>query len=263
MNCPSHVSKLILVGMFLFLGGAQAKINYEEGVLEKISDGDTVWVKTKTRPENFLLSDSILELTDQVRGRLKIRMVGMDAAEVHLPTPSHGVVGQGRFGDAGTVELEKLIQIGEEVTVEDHGFDVYKRTLGRLFVGKKDINLAMVKSGWAIPYIICSGAECDGNYVERENVEGYVKACEQAQKSGLGLFNPKDPLKEMPFEFRLRMQERTPDKLVGDFYTRTLYAAEDYRDVDVCSRVFFMKEAEARKAGFEYRGGTKPSPERD
>lgn len=108
----------------------------------------------------------------------------------------------------------------------------------------------MVKLGWAIPYIICEGTRCNPSYLEDENAQEYLEACEYARTKKLGIWNPKQPLKEMPFEFRLRMQGRDPEKFVGSFDTKEYYRPEDYTEVDVCDRVFFMKESDAKHAGF-------------
>ncbi len=54
----------------------------------------------------------------------------------------------------------------------------------------------------------------------------------------------------MPFEFRLRMQKRKADKFVGDFATQQYRRPAEYKKIDVCSRVFFMKEDDAKKVGY-------------
>jgi hypothetical protein len=56
----------------------------------------------------------------------------------------------------------------------------------------------------------------------------------------------------MPFEFRLRMMERTPNKFVVDYDTHELFMPEDYKEVDVCRRIFFMKAEDALKMGFKW-----------
>lgn len=231
----SPLRTILLTTSFFFTVLGYSKTVLVEGTIEKTVDGDTVWVQPSRR--------------EGAETRMKIRMLGMDAPETHLPSP-HGVVGQGRWGDAATEYMADLAPVDSDIELEDHGKDMYKRTLGRLFYDGDDVNLRMVKSGWAITYIICSGRECRPGFFEAENVADYVAACEYAKKKGLGVFNPADPLREMPFEFRLRMQNRKPDKYVGNFETKELFEPEDYKKVPLCKRIFFMKETEANRVGY-------------
>ena len=149
--------------------------------------------------------------------------------------------------------MRTLAPVGTQVELQDYGLDKYGRTLGRIFQKEQDINLAMVESGWAIPYIICEGDSCTANFFTAQPVAQYLKSCKEAREKGLGVFNPKDPLKEMPFEFRLRMQHRKPDKFVGNFETKELYPPDQYRQVDVCQRIFFMKQSEAERVGYRIK----------
>jgi endonuclease YncB( thermonuclease family) len=220
-----------------WVGLVQATTTHE-GKIFSIADGDTVTVSSAGK-------------------RLKIRMVGMDSPEAHLSVPG-GVVSQGKFGSAGTKAITAMIPVGTSVRVEQVGVDKYKRILGRVFKDDKDINLAMIEVGWAIPYIICEGDTCDRDFFVREKVSDYINACRTARQKGLGIFDPKDPLTEMPFEFRIRMQRigtqpRKPDKYVGDYESKVLYAPDDYKQIDVCQRIFFWKFEDAEKAGYALR----------
>jgi len=246
---------LVLAGAIALCPRAQAGFDLVKGWLEKVSDGDTVWVQENTRrlpslPE--MIGGGILR--DGPETRIKVRMLGIDAAETQLPTPSHGVVSQGHWGTRATEYLAKLAPVGSDVALEDYGTDYYKRTLGRLLRDDRDIDMAMVESGWAVTYIICSGPDCSPGFFAEHHVKEYVAACERARSSGLGVWNPSDPLPEMPFEFRLRMQERDPEKWVGNFRTKLLYSPEDYSQIPHCQRIFFMTHGEGIRAGYRDRG---------
>lgn len=210
-----------------------------KGVIAKVVDGDTLWVQSRANNNSEDAAASTKPL--------KVRMISIDAPETHLPTPQ-GVKGQQPWGDQATTQLNELSPLGKSVSVEDFGTDKYDRMLARVYVGDNDVNLDMVRSGWAIPYIICE--KCEEDFFKKENTEDYLSACEQARKKGIGIWNKSKPLKEMPFEFRLRMQNRKPEKFVGSFSSNEYYAPADYDKVDVCDRVFFMREADAKKAGF-------------
>jgi endonuclease YncB( thermonuclease family) len=203
-----------------------------KGEVTKITDGDTIHVESND--ETY-----------------KIRMIGMDAPEEHITAKGKGVLAQQPWGTQATKYLEKMIPVGTKVTVEDEGTDRYKRTLGRVYYKDKDINLAMVEAGWAITYIICNGKSCNPGFFKREHVAEYVKACEDARAKHKGIFSTKNPLKEMPFEFRMRVQNRNPEKYVGEYPSKVTYAPEDYEEVDVCHRIFFMTKKDIEHAGFE------------
>jgi len=207
----------------------------QNGYVQKVVDGDTIWFNTR---KDF-----------DVETRLKIRMVHMDSPETHLPTKG-GVVGQGHYGVNAHKMLARILDGHDKVELDNQGLDRYNRTLGVIFADGEDVNLKMVETGWAIPYIICSGKECNRDYFEKQNVAAYVKACNEARAAGRGIWDPADPLEEMPFEFRLRNMEREPDKFVGDFETKNLYPPEDYKKVDACQRIFFMRKYEGERAGY-------------
>lgn len=236
-------------GVLVFLSSSMsiASAKYIKGTIVKNVDGDTVWIEPAgtARPPQWVTAKA-------EKSTLKIRMIGIDTPETHLPTTDHGVVGQGHWGDDAADMLAKKLPIGSKVVLEDQGRDKYGRTLGRIFLVNSDINLAMVASGWATPYIICTGSSCDEGFFEREHVAKYISACEAAEKAGRGIFDKKSPLKEMPFEFRLRMQGRKADKWVGYFETGELYTPKDYKKIPVCQRIFFMTQQDATNAGFGF-----------
>lgn len=204
-----------------------------QGTVTRVVDGDTIHV----RPLGG-------------GATLSVRMIGMDTPETHLPVPKGRPVGQGYWGEAATRHLEKLLPLGTRVSLEDYGLDKYGRTLGRVYYRDEDVNLTMVKSGWGIPYIICGEETCDKRFFREERVDEYLKACQDARDDGRGIFDPGKALHEMPFEFRLRMQKRRPNKYVGDFATRDLFAPSQYRKVDLCSRIFFMTLQDAHGVGY-------------
>ncbi|MBI3544890.1 MAG: thermonuclease family protein [Deltaproteobacteria bacterium] len=226
----------LICGIAAFAKAFAGEEKMLRGTVSKVSDGDTIHFDDAASGET-----------------LKIRMVGIDAPEAHLPIPGGGpMVGQGKWGDAATAALERLTPVGTKVVLQDLGLDKYGRTLGRYFYRGRDVNLQMVRLGQAVPYVICDGPSCDRDFFEREKVEDYLKACDEARAAGRGLFNPAHPLREMPYEFRLRMQKRTPDKFVGDFADRSLHEPTEIRAVDVCRRIFFLKREYATRLGFHF-----------
>lgn len=205
------------------------------GTVKRIPDGDTL---------HFTL------FRTQGSEVLKARLVGIDAPEYHFPTEAGPVVGQGHWGADATEYLKTLLPVGTRATLNDFGKDKYGRTLGRLTYKGRDINLELVEGGYAVPYFYCIGEDCTTDFFERNSVPRYVEGCESAQKRGLGIFNKEAPLKEMPYDFRRRMNNRQASSWVGNFRTRELFRPEDQYKVPVCDRVFFTSESDARRIGF-------------
>lgn len=230
------------VGLSVFVCCTAFSGQHILGTLERVSDGDTVSVLRSRSLDNLFLDDFDAP-------RLKIRMTGMDAPEVHLPTPN-GMVGQGRWGDAATNYLIRLFRPSKEVLLDSSGTDKYGRTLARVLVENRDLNLAMVSSGQAATYFICSGRECDEDFLEESRIDEYADACRDAQAHGFGIWDRSEPLREMPFEFRLRMQERKPDRYVANIQTGKLYEPKDYKKVPDCDRLFFDRKSDALALGF-------------
>ncbi len=219
-----------------------------QGVISKVVDGDTVNVTPRSF-RGFADSFSFYADADQV---VKVRMLGMDAAEVHFPAPGHGIVGQPPFGEEAAAYLGKMVQVGMPVALQAWGYDKYQRTLAYVVNDKKyDVNLQMVRGGYAVPYEICSGKTCTKQWFTDNRVREYLMSCDAARQEKRGIFNPARPLKELPFEFRMRMGNRQPEKYVGDYDTMKLYQPKDYKKVDVCRRIFFLTKTEALKIGFK------------
>ncbi len=58
----------------------------------------------------------------------------------------------------------------------------------------------MIRQGKAVPYFI---------YPNFDRFEAYREALKEAVEEKRGIWNPEDPLKEIPFEFRLRVEIET------------------------------------------------------
>jgi endonuclease YncB( thermonuclease family) len=225
-------------GLFLSFSFSHAASNSSfPGIVTKESDGDTV---------RFRRDDAPTAEKDWT-----IRMVGIDAPELHLPVPGSSPVQQAPWGAQSSEYMQRLVPVGTHVELASFGKDDYGRVLGRIEINGEDQNLKMVEAGWAIPYVICDGPLCNRNFFKNQNVEAYFQACDDARRGEKGIFDSRKPLKEMPFEFRLRMQNRKADKYVGDFDTKDLYAPDQYEKVDLCRRVFFRTIENASRLGFQ------------
>src|SRR5690606_18586881 len=162
----------------LFSSPAEAKIY--KGTVTKVSDGDTI----RFMPDGAAADEKAWS----------IRMMTMDTAELHLPAPG-GVYSQGYWAEEGKYALQKLISVGDRVEIDHFGMDSYGRVLGKIYKGEMEVNFEMIRSGWAALYVICDEKSCDLD-------PAYRTACRKAVNSGSGLFNPANPVPELPFLYR-------------------------------------------------------------
>jgi len=228
------------------------------GVVTKISDGDTIHFRIESEYGKVLYplknwAEGTMpepQMSKNYGKILKVRMIGIDTAELHLPAPG-GVYSQGYWGEEGERELAREIPVGTEVDLHTYGTDTHGRVLGRVYSQHQDINLHMVAVGVASPYQLCQGPTCRPGYFEEQRSREYEVACQIAVEEKAGIHHPIDGLEELPFEFRLRIQQRSPNKYVGDSRTKKLYLPEEYKKVPQCNRIFFPLLTEAQKMGYK------------
>jgi endonuclease YncB( thermonuclease family) len=145
----------------------------EEGMVERVADGDTLTVITANQT------------------KLRIRMFGIDAPE----TPKgHKFPGQ-PYGTEAEAYLQRLIE-GKRVTVEIYGVDRYKWLLSTIFIDGKDINLAMIEVGLAEVY---RGPESGNPYKQQ-----YQTAEDTARSAKKGMWVLGDTY-ESPRAYRKRV----------------------------------------------------------
>lgn len=191
------------------------------GRLESVVDGDTV---------KIMLEDSSIHT---------VRMLGIDTPE----TKYYGK-GQGFYGMLAYEYLRNRIPpfASVRIKVEDEVFDRFGRILGRVFYKGRDINKELLKMGLACLYVI--------NPTNRRLLRTYVKTASKAFEEGKGMFDPELGIQELPYEFRMKVSEREPNKYVGDFDTKFFYAPDKYKDIPVPKRVFFLTQKDAVESGF-------------
>lgn len=131
-------------------------------MVTKVKDGDTV-----------------------VAGHYTCRLYGIDA-----PETAHGRKSAQPYGEESKKELESLI-LGNVVEVQTTGAKTYNRDVCRIFLDGKDVNLEMVKRGYAWAYV---------QYLKRPHASEYIDAERAARRRRLGLWQDYNPTP--PWEFR-------------------------------------------------------------
>ncbi len=144
------------------------------GRVMQVKDGDTVTISPEDGGPFFIC-----------------RLYGIDAPETaHL---RFGKGGQ-RYGEEASKELKRLI-LGMTVEVTTSGQTTYKREVCIIKKDGTDINLEMVKRGYAWAY---------RQYLRRPYASDYIAAELEARENHRGLWGDRAPTP--PWEFRRMMQ---------------------------------------------------------
>ncbi|MBI4825949.1 MAG: thermonuclease family protein [Nitrospirae bacterium] len=138
------------------------------GKVTKVKDGDTVVILPDSGGKSFTC-----------------RLYGIDTPEVS----KKGKAGQ-PYSDEADKELESLI-LGQDVKVILNGDKTYKREVCFIENNGMDINLEMVRRGYAWAY---------RQYLDRPHSSDYINAEEGARNRRLGLWQQANP--RPPWEFR-------------------------------------------------------------
>lgn len=165
-----------------------------------------------------------------------VRLLNVDAPELG---------GQEPWATESREHLVSLLSAQETFAVRTDAtfMDQYDRVLGHVFLGADAVNVnrELLRTGHAVLHVLWPNVA---------HFEGYRQAQKEARRNGRGVWDPANPLKMLPYAYRLRKQREVPEKLAGDWFTRKYVAAEDYGEVHVNNRVFFWNERDAERAGF-------------
>jgi len=140
-----------------------------EGEVTRVIDGDTV------------------TLTTREGTKLRVRLYGIDAPEVR-----HGEMAGQPYGKEARAALAALA-LGRSVTVEIVDIDAHKRMVGIVHRSGVDINLEMVRTGYAWAY---------RRYLSAPYASRYLDAEREARGKRLGLWKDANP--DPPWEFKRR-----------------------------------------------------------
>jgi len=185
-----------------------------------VTDGDTV------------------QFSPQLLGSTSLRFLNIDAPEIGGNT-------QEPWASASRTHLRQLLPTASPVTIEtdQQRTDTFNRVLGHAIrADGLNTNHEQLRQGHAVLYVIWPNV---AHFTE------YRAAQIDAQASGRGIWNSGAPLRELPFEYRLRIANGTPFRPVGDFVTRSYVEPGDYARVHVNNRVFFSSRSEAGTAGYQ------------
>lgn len=141
-----------------------------QAVVKQVKDGDTIVVIPAEGGQG-----------------LTCRLYGIDAPEVS----KKGRQGQ-PYGEEAKRELKSLV-LAQTITVETTGNKTYGREVCRIYKNGADINLEMVKRGYAWAFV---------EYLKRAHASEYIDAEREARNKRLGLWQQANPTP--PWEWRRR-----------------------------------------------------------
>lgn len=173
----------------------------------------------------------------QIPGSTSLRFLNIDAPEIGGDT-------QEPWAAASRAGLQTLLPAATEIAIEtdQERTDAFGRVLGHAIrADGLNANGEQLRLGHAALYVIWPNM---ARFVE------YRDAQIEAQTAGRGIWSAGAPLRELPFEYRLRQDGSAPFRPVGDFFTRDYVEAADYRRVHVNNRVFFNSRTDAQAAGY-------------
>ena len=130
---------LTIILAFLFL---VSTAHAQKATVTKISDGDTIWIKTSSGPE-------------------KLRLIGIDTPETFSSSKLDRDLNRCQIsrkdmitlGKQASSHLRSLLSIGDPVEIKSYGKGKYQRTLAEVYKNSENLNLKMVSDGYACVYL--------------------------------------------------------------------------------------------------------------
>jgi endonuclease YncB( thermonuclease family) len=161
--------------LFLFILPYPVQASQDvQGKVMKVKDGDTI-VVAPVDGEHFITC----------------RLYGIDSPE----TAKRGEPGQ-PYGEEASKELKHMI-LAKNVRVITTEKDRYNRDICLITLDELDVNLEMVKRGYAWAFV---------RYLRNPYTKSYVAAESEAKGAGLGIWHDRDP--EPPWNYRKRIKAR-------------------------------------------------------
>lgn len=171
---------LLISGLttFLSISTSQAQIRTVTGTVTKVTDGDSIQVIT---PEQT---------------KLKVRLYGIDAPETPKINHRTGQVNKpGQpYGDESWKALKSKI-MGKQVRMDVLDIDKYKRLVGMIWLDDRNIDLEMIREGYAEAFI---------EYLKPPYRSQFLEAEKEARSQKRGIWSLSDY--ERPRDFRKRMK---------------------------------------------------------
>ncbi|SFJ06292.1 thermonuclease family protein [Thermoflavimicrobium dichotomicum] len=187
--------------------------------VEHVVDGDTI------------------RLAQPVLGTKKVRLLSIDAPETDYYNIAQ------KWGKEARIFLEKLLPSGTRVTIRTDQVekDNDGQLLAHVWKDGLDVNKEMLRGGYAVTHFI---------WPNISQFKAYQSAYLEAKKAGKGMWDPTNPISDLPFEFRIRVSGEEQDQYIGNFDVKKYVEPTEYKQIPVEKRLFFFTEEDAKKAGY-------------
>ena len=153
------------------------------GTVTKVSDGDTI------------------HLTTPEQTKLRVRLYGIDAPETPKVNNRTGKIikpGQPYGEEAWKALVAKIM--GKQVRLEILDIDKHRRMVGIIWLGDRNINLEMIREGFAEAFV---------EYLKPPYRSEFIRAEQEAKSAGRGIWALSNY--ERPRDFRKRLTVRGGD----------------------------------------------------
>jgi endonuclease YncB( thermonuclease family) len=166
--------------IFINIPFSQAAIRTVTGTVTKVSDGDTI------------------HLTTPEQTKLRVRLYGIDAPETPKINAHSGQLNKpGQpHGEESWKSLESKI-MGKQVRLDILDIDKYRRMVGMIYLDNRNINLEMIREGYAEAFVEYLKPPYRTQFLEAERVA-------KSEKRGVWSL----PDYERPRTFRKRLKVR-------------------------------------------------------
>ena len=174
MKTKHLIPKILIIFLLLCTTASASREENTQCKVMQVKDGDTLVVSPVDGGQFFIC-----------------RLYGVDTPEI-----THGRKPGQSYGEEAAKELKRLT-LGQTVEVTTTGAKTYNREVCIIKKVGQDINLEMVKKGYAWAY---------RQYLKRPYASEYIDAETLAREKRLGLWKDSNPTP--PWEFRKRQRGR-------------------------------------------------------
>ncbi len=165
---------------FINIPSSHAAIRMVTGKVTKVSDGDTI------------------HLTTREQTKLRVRLYGIDAPET--PKINHRTGQVNKPGQPYGLESWRALKgkiNGQQVRLDILDIDKYRRMVGIIWFGDRNINIEMVSEGFAEAFI---------EFLKPPYRSEFIQAEQEARTAKRGIWSL--PEYERPRDFRKRLKVR-------------------------------------------------------
>jgi endonuclease YncB( thermonuclease family) len=198
-----------------------------------------------TSPPGGEQSQNVTSITDGDTVRFNPPLLGLTSLRfLNIDAPELNGASQEPWAAASRTNMQQLLPVGAEIRIEtdQDRTDSFNRVLGHAVrVDGVNVNREQLRMGHAVLFVI---------WPNMAHFAEYRSAQLEAQSAGRGVWTASAPLRELPFEYRLRQDRQAPFRPVGDYFTHAYVEPADYPRVHVNNRVFFDTRADADAAGY-------------